>query len=149
MKYYKGRFSPKNPQKYIGDPTNIIYRSLWELKVMRYLDDNSNVLEWRSEEIAIPYVSPVDNRYHRYFPDFIIKVKTPDGKTQTMMIEVKPKNQTKEPTKKKKITKQYINEVTTWGVNQSKWKAAEEYCLDRGWKFKILTEDEIFNKTKK
>jgi hypothetical protein len=149
MKYYKGRFSPKNPQKYIGDPTNIIYRSLWELRVMRYLDDNSNVLEWRSEEIAIPYVSPVDNRYHRYFPDFIIKVKTPDGKTQTMMIEVKPKNQTKEPTKKKKITKQYINEVTTWGVNQSKWKAAEEYCLDRGWKFKILTEDEIFNKTKK
>jgi len=116
---------------------------------MRYLDDNSNVLEWKSEEIAIPYVSPVDNRYHRYFPDFIIKVKTPDGKTQTMMIEVKPKNQTKEPTKKKKITKQYINEVTTWGVNQSKWKAAEEYCLDRGWKFKILTEDEIFNKTKK
>lgn len=149
MKYYKGRFSPKNPQKYIGDPTNIIYRSLWELRVMRYLDDNSNVLEWRSEEIAIPYVSPVDNRYHRYFPDFIIKVKTSDGKTQTMMIEVKPKNQTKEPTKKKKITKQYINEVTTWGVNQSKWKAAEEYCLDRGWKFKILTEDEIFNKTKK
>jgi hypothetical protein len=149
MKYYKGRFSPKNPQKYIGDPTNIIYRSLWELRVMRYLDDNSNVLEWKSEEIAIPYVSPVDNRYHRYFPDFIIKVKTPDGKTQTMMIEVKPKNQTKEPTKKKKITKQYINEVTTWGVNQSKWKAAEEYCLDRGWKFKILTEDEIFNKTKK
>jgi hypothetical protein len=149
MKYYKGRFSPKNPSKYVGDPTNIIFRSLWELKVMKYLDENTNVLEWRSEEIAIPYVSPVDNRYHRYFPDFIIKVKVAENKSQTMMIEVKPKAQTKEPVKKKKITKQYITEVTTWGVNQAKWKAAEEYCLDRGWTFKILTEDEIFKNDKK
>jgi len=147
--YYKGRFSPKNPKKYAGDPTNIIYRSLWELKVMRYLDENTNILEWRSEEIAIPYISPLDNRYHRYFPDFIIKAKLPDGKTQTMMIEVKPKQQTKEPQKKKRITKGYITEVTTWGVNQAKWKAAEEYCLDRGWIFKILTEDEIFRNNKK
>lgn len=147
--YYKGRFSPKNPKKYAGDPTNIIYRSLWELKVMRYLDENTNILEWRSEEIAIPYISPLDNRYHRYFPDFIIKAKLPDGKTQTMMIEVKPKQQTKEPQKKKRITKAYITEVTTWGVNQAKWKAAEEYCLDRGWIFKILTEDEIFRNNKK
>ena len=147
--YYKGRFSPKNPKKYAGDPTNIIYRSLWELKVMKYLDENSNILEWKSEEIAIPYISPIDNRYHRYFPDFIIKTKLPDGKTQTMMLEVKPKQQTREPQKKKRITKAYINEVTTWGVNQSKWKAAEEYCLDRGWIFKILTEDEIFKNNKK
>lgn len=149
MKYYKGRFSPKNPSKYVGDPTNIIFRSLWELKVMKYLDENTNVLEWRSEEIAIPYVSPVDNRYHRYFPDFIIKVRVSENKSQMMMIEVKPKAQTKEPVKKKKITKQYITEVTTWGVNQAKWKAAEEYCLDRGWTFKILTEDEIFKNDKK
>lgn len=149
MKYYKGRFSPKNPSKYVGDPTNIIFRSLWELKVMKYLDENTNVLEWRSEEIAIPYVSPVDNRYHRYFPDFIIKVKVAENKSQTMMIEVKPKAQTKEPVKKKKITKQYITEVTTWGVNQAKWSAAREYCLDRGWTFKILTEDEIFKNDKK
>ena len=147
--YYKGRFSPKNPKKYAGDPTNIIYRSLWELKVMRYLDENTNILEWRSEEIAIPYISPVDNRVHRYFPDFIIKARLPDGRTQTMMIEVKPKKQTKEPQKKKRITKAYITEVTTWGVNQAKWKAAEEYCLDRGWIFKILTEDEIFRNNKK
>lgn len=148
-KSIKSKFKPKNPKKYIGDPTNIICRSSWERKVCIYLDENTNILEWRSEEIAIPYISPLDNRYHRYFPDFIIKAKLPDGKTQTMMIEVKPKQQTKEPQKKKRITKAYITEVTTWGVNQAKWKAAEEYCLDRGWIFKILTEDEIFRNNKK
>jgi hypothetical protein len=140
---YKGRFSPKNPKKYDGDPTGIIYRSLWELRVMKYLDENVNVIEWRSEEIAIPYVSPVDNRYHRYFPDFIVKVRRPDGSTKTMMLEVKPKAQTKEPTKKKKVTRAYINEVTTWGVNQAKWAAAQDFCEDRGWEFRLITEDHL------
>ena len=141
---YKGKFSPKNPGKYRGDPTGIIYRSLWERKVMVYLDENINVLEWRSEEIAIPYRSPVDNRIHRYFPDFIVKVRNPDGTVRTMMLEVKPKAQTREPkipTNKK--TKRYITEVMTWGVNQAKWKSAQEFCLDKGWDFKLLTEDEL------
>jgi hypothetical protein len=141
---YKGKFSPKNPGKYRGDPTGIIYRSLWERKVMVYLDENINVLEWRSEEIAIPYRSPVDNRIHRYFPDFIVKVRNPDGTVRTMMLEVKPKAQTREPkipTNKK--TKRYITEVMTWGVNQAKWKSAQEFCLDKGWDFKLITEDEL------
>ena len=140
---YKGRFSPKNPNKYYGDPTNIIYRSLWELKVMKYLDENPNVVEWRSEEIAVPYRSPVDNKIHRYFPDFIVKVKNKDGGTKTMMLEVKPEYQTQEPVKKKRITKQYITEVATWGVNQAKWASAQEYCLDRGWEFKLITEKHL------
>jgi len=139
---YKGRFSPKNPKKYKGDPTNIIYRSLWELRVMKWLDDNANVLEWGSEEVVIPYISPEDNRMHRYFPDFIVKAKSGD-RIKTMILEVKPKHQTKEPVKKKKITKQYITEVLTWGKNQAKWKAAEEYCLDRGWEFRLITEDHL------
>jgi hypothetical protein len=141
---YKGKFSPKNPGKYRGDPTGIIYRSLWERKVMVYLDENINVLEWRSEEIAIPYRSPVDNRIHRYFPDFIVKVRNPDGTVRTMMLEVKPKAQTREPkipTNKK--TKRYITEVMTWGVNQAKWKSAQEFCLDKGWEFKLITEDHL------
>lgn len=143
MKTYKGRFSPKQPQKYKGDPTNIIYRSLWERKLMVYLDENPNVLEWNSEEIIIPYKSPLDGRYHRYFPDFWAKVRAKDGSLKTMVLEVKPKAQTKEPKKKKRVTKQYIEEVATWGKNQAKWQAATEYCLDRGWDFKILTEDEL------
>lgn len=140
---YSGKFTPKNPQKYVGDHTNIIYRSSWECKVMSWLDRNPDIISWASEELIIPYVSPVDSRTHRYFPDFIVKAKTKDGKTKTMIIEVKPKKQTKEPEKKKRITKQYIQEVVTWGVNQAKWKAATEYCLDRNWDFKLLTEKQL------
>jgi hypothetical protein len=139
---YKGRFSPKNPKKYKGDPTNVIYRSLWELRVMKYLDDNPAILEWSSEELAIPYICPTDNRMHRYFPDFIVKVATKSG-IQTMILEVKPKKETREPIKKKRVTKQYITEVMTWGKNQAKWKAATEYCADRGWTFKLITEDHL------
>jgi hypothetical protein len=147
-KTYKGKFSPKNPQKYKGDPTNIIYRSLWERKVMVWLDENQNIIEWSSEEIAIPYRSPLDGRIHRYFPDFLVKAKVSDGSTRTMILEVKPNDQTKEPKKQSKRTKRYITEVTTWAVNQQKWKMAEEYCADRGWEFKIITENHIFGKKK-
>lgn len=140
---YSGRFIPKNPQKYVGDPNNIIYRSSWECRVMDWLDRTDDIVSWASEELIIPYLSPVDNRKHRYFPDFLVKVKTKDGSFKTILIEVKPKKQTQPPAQQKRITKQYINEVTTWGVNQAKWKAAEEYCLDRGWEFKIMTEEHL------
>ena len=143
MKTYKGRYSPKNPEKYKGDPTGIIYRSLWERKLMVYLDENKSIIQWSSEEIAIPYISPIDNRYHRYFPDFYIKAIDKNGNIVEQLLEVKPRKETIEPTKKKRITKQYITEVTTWGKNQAKWKAAEEYCLDRGWQFKLITEKEL------
>ena len=85
----------------------------------------------------------VIHRFHRYFPDFVVKSRTKDGKVKTLMLEVKPKKQTMEPAKKKRVSKQYIQEVVTWGVNQAKWQAAEEFCLDRGWEFKILTEDHL------
>lgn len=143
MNTYKGKFVPKNPKKYVGDPTNIIFRSLWERKVMIYLDENSTVLEWRSEEIAIPYYDPTTGKYRRYFPDFIVKAKTANGGTKTLMLEVKPKKQTIEPKVQKRKTKAYITEVTTWATNKSKWEAAREYCLDRGWEFKIITEIEL------
>lgn len=142
---YKGRFKPKNPRKYMGDPTNIIYRSLWEFKLMRYLDAHPDVVQWASEELIIPYKSPIDGRWHRYFPDFVVKQINKYGKKETIVIEVKPAAQTKAPEvkKTKKPTKRYINEVATWGVNQAKWKAAEEYCKDRKWKFQIMTEHEL------
>lgn len=140
---YQGKFKPKNPQKYKGDPTNIYYRSGWELKLMFKLDTNPNVIWWRSEEVVIPYRSPVDGRIHRYFPDFIVNLKNKEGKLETLMIEVKPKSQTQEPKKQTKMTKKYLNEVFTWGVNQAKWKSAEEYCRDRGWSFRLFTEKEL------
>lgn len=140
---YQGSFRPRNPEKYQGNPNNIVYRSLWELKLMRYLDDHSEVISWGSEEVAIPYRSPVDGKIHRYFPDFVVKKKNKDGTSSTIMIEVKPRAQTIEPKVQKKATKKYINEVMTWGVNQAKWKAAENYCQDRMWKFQLMTEKEL------
>ena len=140
---YSGLFKPKHPEKYVGDPTNIVYRSSWEVKVMSWLDNNDSIITWASEELFIPYISPVDNRWHRYFPDFLVKFRTKDNKLSTMMLEVKPKKQTAQPEPQKRKTKQFINEVKTWGVNQAKWKAASEYCLDRGWEFKLITEDHL------
>lgn len=140
---YSGRFLPKNPQKYRGNPANIIYRSTWECRVMNWLDQNESIVEWGSEEIVIPYRSPVDNKIHRYFPDFYVKVKQKDDIIKVMILEIKPQKQTQPPPKRKKVTKQYINEVVTWGVNEAKWKAATEFCLDRGWQFKVLTEKDL------
>lgn len=135
---YSGRYIPENPKKYLGDPTKVFYRSLWERRFMVHLDTNVNVLEWSSEEIVIPYLSPVDNRIHRYFPDFFVKTKTGSS-----IIEIKPHNQSVPPEVKNRKTKRYLSEVITYGVNQAKWKAAEEYCKDRNWKFKVVTEKDM------
>jgi hypothetical protein len=140
---YKGKYKPSYPQKYKGDPTNIVYRSLWERKFMVYCDTNDNILEWGSEQIALPYRSPIDGKIHKYFPDFYIKVRENDGKIQKYIIEIKPKKQTVEPKVQKKRTKGYIYEVTEWARNQAKWKVAKEFCEDRQWIFKILTEDDL------
>lgn len=140
---YKGPFRPRNPQKYKGDPTKITYRSRWELMVMQKLDAHPDVLEWSSEEIIIRYRSPIDNRVHRYFPDFYMKRKDQQGKIDSFLIEVKPKAQTQPPKVQNKPTKRYINEVATWGVNSAKWAAAEEFCKDRGWTFMTITEADL------
>lgn len=136
---YKGKFTPRNPQKYKGDPNNIIYRSTWEVRVMKYLDEHPNVIWWGSEELPIPYFSPVDKKKHRYFPDFITKMRKSDGTVMTYIIEVKPEKQTQPPTQKRK-TKAYLQEAITYEVNKAKWFAAEEFCKDHGWQFLILTE---------
>ena len=140
---YKGKYYPSFPRKYKGDPTNIIYRSLWERKFMVYCDKNQNILEWASEEIAIPYRSPIDNRVHRYFPDFYMKVKETNGKIKNYVIEVKPAKQTKPPVKPKRQTKGYIREAYEYAKNQAKWKMAKEFCADRQWVFKVVTEKEL------
>lgn len=140
---YKGFFRPTNPSKYKGDPTQIVYRSLWELKLMTYLDGHKDVIEWASEEFCIPYRSPIDGKTHRYFPDFWMKKKNRDGMMETVVVEVKPEKQTRPPEPQKKRTKRYITEVTTWGINNAKWQAAERFCVQKGWKFIIMTEKEL------
>ena len=138
----KGKFKPRNPEKYKGNPNNIIYRSTWEIKVMGYLDNNPNVIWWASEELPIPYYSPVDKKKHRYFPDFIAQMRRSDGSLMTYIIEVKPEKQTKPPTQKRK-TKVFLQEAITYEVNKAKWQAAIEFCKDHGWEFKILTEKHL------
>ena len=139
----RGKYYPSFPRKYKGDPTNIIYRSLWERKFMVYCDKNTKILEWGSEEIALPYISPHDSRVHRYFPDFYIKVQENTGKIKRYLIEVKPLKQTTKPKKPKRQTKGYIREAFEYARNQAKWKAAREYCADRMWEFKVITEKEL------
>ena len=140
---YRGKYYPSLPRKYKGDPTNIIYRSLWERKFMVYCDKNTKILEWGSEEIALPYISPHDSRVHRYFPDFYIKVQENTGKIKRYLIEVKPLKQTTKPKRPKRQTKGYIREAFEYARNQAKWKAAREYCADRMWEFKVITEKEL------
>ena len=140
---YKGKYQPSFPRKYKGDSSNIVYRSLWERKFMVYCDKNENILEWGSEEIALPYRSPIDNRVHRYFPDFYIKVKENNGRIKKMIVEIKPLRQCIEPKVQKKKTKGYIFEVVEYAKNQAKWEAAREWCLDRGYEVKVLTENEL------
>jgi hypothetical protein len=147
---YSGRFKPQNPGKYKGDPTNIRWRSLWELKVMRRFDEHPDIVEWQSEEIAIPYLNPVKGKTSRYFPDFVIKKRIGENKYQKIMIEVKPKKQTMPPDPAKKhntptgrVSRRFLNEAATYAINEAKWKAAQRYCQERGWIFTIMTETEI------
>ena len=146
---YKGRYFPTNPKKYKGNLNQIIYRSLWERKVMVYCDKNDAIIEWGSEEVIVPYISPWDGKLHRYFPDFYMKVRQADGSTKKFIVDVKPKAQTKEPVKNpKRKTRKWFGEVKNWGINQAKWKSAQEYCKDQGMEFKIFTEDHINRKYK-
>ena len=143
-KRYKGKFKVKNPQKYIGDSTNVIYRSLMELNFMKWCERSEKVLKWNSEEVVIPYISPMDKKRHRYFPDFLIQ--TNKGWT---LIEVKPLVQTKPPKKIliEKVTlkkkRRYVKAVKTWLINEAKWNAAKKVCEVNGWKFELMTEKQL------
>jgi len=130
----------------MGDPTKIVYRSMWERKFMKFCDSSSSVTRWASEEVVIPYINPLDKKIHKYFVDFLIEVKTKKG-INTWLVEIKPKKQCQEPKKKKRVTKGYITEVKTWITNNAKWEAAKRVSDTKGWKFKILTEDDIFKKS--
>jgi hypothetical protein len=145
---YKGFYKPQNPKKYAGDVSNIRYRSLWERRFMVYCDTNASITKWASEEVAIPYRSPIDQKIHKYFVDFIIESKDANGVKKVTLIEIKPKKQCREPkinpNPSKNQKRNYIYESATWAVNQEKWDAARAFAKERGWEFIILTEDDIF-----
>lgn len=142
-KTYKGKFRTKNPSKYRGDISNIVYRSLWELRFMKWCDSNPSVEEWGSETVIVPYISPIDRKMHRYFVDFYVKIKNKHGQLQKYLIEIKPERFTKPPAIPQRKTKRFIDEVFQYGVNEAKWKAAFEFCEDRNMKFMVLTEKDL------
>lgn len=146
-KSYKGKYTPINPHKYVGDSNNIVFRSLWERKLMVHCDNNPAVLKWNSEEVVIPYWSSVDKKMRRYFTDFMVKMKKRDGTTSIVLIEVKPYKQTIPPVAPKRNTHKtkmrYLEESMTYQRNQDKWAAAQEWCEKKGIEFKIMTEYEL------
>lgn len=138
---YSGRYIVKNKAKYSGDHTNVTYRSLWEKLTFMWLERNTEVKSWSSEETVIPYFWDIDKKYHRYFVD--IKVTYTNGKTH--LIEIKPAKETAPPKNPNK-GKRYINEAMTYVKNMNKWEAANNYAKDRGWVFEIWTEDTLKKK---
>lgn len=138
-KSYKGIYRPSNPKKYVGDPKRIVYRSLLERRFMLYCDRTDDIINWASEEISIPYISPIDKKLHRYYPDFIVKT----SKGRRLIIEIKPYRQTSQPKAPKRKTKAYLREQLEYIKNNAKWKAAKAFCEDKGFEFKILTEKEL------
>ena len=137
---YKGRYKIKKPEKYLGDYSKVVYRSLWERQTFKWCESNPSVKAWNSEEVVIPYKCKTDNKLHRYFVDLLVEMD--NGKI--ILVEIKPKSQT-QPPKKKRKSKKYINEVTQYVKNQSKWEAANQFANHKGWKFQIWTEDTLSN----
>ena len=138
MKTYKGRYTPKNPQKYVGDPKNIIYRSLWERTAFRWCDDNEDVVKWASEPFHIPYVCQTDHRHHKYWPDLFLEFR--EGRK--ILVEIKPDKETKPP-KGTRNTKRLLRETLTYAKNTSKWKAAQSWGETRGIEFQIWSEHSL------
>ena len=138
-KSYKGLFKPINPKKYVGNTNQIVYRSLLERRFMRYCDTNDDIVFWASEELPVRYYSPLDKKWHRYFPDFVVKTVN----NHKYMIEIKPYRQALKPKPPKKKTKSYMRESFEYIKNQAKWSAARKYCEDNNMEFKIITEKDL------
>jgi len=138
---YKGKYKIKNPDKYLGNPSKVVFRSLWERNAFRWCETNPKVKLWNSEEVVVPYKYQVDKKLHRYYVDLLVQM---DNK-ETYLIEIKPKAQTQPPKKRSRKTKKYINEQLTYIKNQDKWEAADQYAKHKGWKFKVWTEETLKN----
>jgi hypothetical protein len=141
--YVQGFYSPINPQKYAGNPRQIIYRSSYERRAFEWCDLTESIISWGSEELAIKYFDPTTNQVRRYFPDLILKVQDMNGKVKKYICEIKPMKYTQPPKRKSRVTKAYLNESMRYAKNEAKWNAAKEWCENHGFEFMILTEREL------
>ena len=138
---YKGKYKIKRPEKYAGDASNVVFRSLWERNAFRWCENNPKIKLWNSEGVVIPYKCSIDKKLHRYFVDLLIEM---DNK-KVYLVEIKPKSQTVPPVKKSRKTKRYINEALTFSRNQDKWTAADKFAKHNGWEFQVWTEETLRN----
>lgn len=138
-KFAQGKFTPKNPEKYIGK-TNPTFRSSWEFQFCKFCDEHPSVTQWASEAVRIPYRNPLTGKQTIYVPDFFIAYADKQGKSKVELIEVKPSNQSvKERTGRSKSNQ------AAWVVNQAKWDVARAWCKQRGITFRVITEEDIFH----
>ena len=140
-KFMQGSFDVANPQKFIGGKAPY-YRSSWELAFMRMCDSHPNITKWASENVKIPYRSPVDGKYHNYVPDFMIQYQDKDGTEHVELIEIKPANQTTLENARSR------GQAIQTHINAAKWTAAQEWCKRKGIRFKVINEDQIFQNNK-
>lgn len=141
--FHKRKFTPLNPRKYKGDPSNIIMRSSWETKFAIWCDRNPSIISWNSEETVVPYICPTDGKYHRYFIDFRVQIQAKDGTIKTYLVEIKPDSQTRPPVQPQRKTRRFLIETASYMKNIAKWEAAKQFALDRGWEFIVLTEKHL------
>lgn len=150
-RFKSGKFIPRNPEKYIGDIYNIIYRSSWEGRFCQYCDQNLNILKWSSEPVEIKFWNPIDKNEHSYFPDYYIKVQKIDGTTEDWIIEIKPSAQyqlEKKPVLSGRLTEKRIrshnDQMQVWIINRAKFDAATRFAKHNGYRFGAIDENFIF-----
>lgn len=147
-KYLQGIYKVQNPHKYVGNPNQVVFRSSWEYKFYKKLDTDDRILKWNSERTIIPYQHPVKGTWHRYFVDATMQCRNAAGELKTYLVEIKPMKQTMPPKKPKRLTESYAKSVDTFLVNQAKWEAAREFAKKHNIEFVVITEEQLFGKTK-
>lgn len=144
MPFKQGYYTPRHPEKYVGNVKRVRYLSSWELKTHQFFDNNPNILRWSSEPFAIPYLNPIDQRIHNYLPDHWIEYRTKDGSIKRDIVEIKPEKELIVPSATGKRRQQYLYEALTFVRNKAKWQAAQVFCDKNNMSFRILTERQVF-----
>jgi hypothetical protein len=142
-KFAQGKFTPKNPEKYIGTRTPT-YRSSWEWAFMQFCDNNPSIQRWASEAIKIPYRDPLTGKQTIYVPDFFINYVDKNGKMHAEVIEVKPASQAL----REKVGRNKMNQAH-YIKNMAKWEAARAWCSQQGIFFRVVSENDIFQGKKR
>ena len=145
-KYCQGYYKIQNPEKYMGNPNKVSFRSSWEYSFMVYLDNNPKIIKWGSETVVIPYT--LDGKIHRYYSDFYYEIlKNDDNLMEKVIVEIKPMSEVFEPKRPKNETlksmQNYEYSILMWMKNRCKWDAAISFAKQRSMTFVVITEEHL------